>query len=553
MVLSPALVFAALAQCSFAAFVPSGALAPSFQSPRTVPSTLSYSNSNGESDGGPMFSPPPLWRQNRQARQSQQSLEPGQQPTRARPSGPRRIPRRAVPHVQNSRTEAAIRAGYIIPHSESTSADIEAGNSAKNRLGRNRNRETSRGVRPLRSIRRIVHRERPNRPPSPELEVEQDHIAIQATKNCVDVRVRNSPRILRSSILKGAQLDEERMPPGEVDQNGARRVTFKATRKSSKAILSKPVASLAEYMTQPVSQYSVLSFHDAEESSSISGSEDKTSLDPTPRRWQVRRLTTEEAQRYISTSVCVEEEVMDESNLFRLAVPLLPLIGWDLTPVIDLEVIPPEPIYDDDANYREAASDSSHGDQSLPQGNNKWAPLKGIRERMQNNGDNSPEGNIGDGPSVVKIRSLRVSLLSNQEEVKEVMTNRQPNRNRGGTMQKEAIEMVEKVEDWLRPHIHFEAELSWNDDVINGSARYDSASTVTVKSTAITSLTIPKIPSDILRATVPSAFLVKRLGATLTSRALAICLPRFLNQLEKDYVRWSGLGPSSNSMEKKFD
>jgi hypothetical protein len=53
-------------------------------------------------------------------------------------------------------------------------------------------------------------------------------------------------------------------------------------------------------------------------------------------------------------------------------------------------------------------------------------------------------------------------------------------------------------------------------------------------------LTIPTIPNEIIRATVPSAFLVKRLGATLTSKALEICLPRFLRQLERDYYRWSG-------------
>ena len=72
------------------------------------------------------------------------------------------------------------------------------------------------------------------------------------------------------------------------------------------------------------------------------------------------------------------------------------------------------------------------------------------------------------------------------------------------------------------------------------SFKNESTSTVIVKSTAITSLTIPKIPSDVLRRAVPSAFLVKRLGAALTSQALAICLPRFLRQLEKDYKRWVG-------------
>ena len=155
----------------------------------------------------------------------------------------------------------------------------------------------------------------------------------------------------------------------------------------------------------------------------------------------------------------------------------------------------------------------------------------------------------------MKIRSLRVSLLSTQKEVKEVMSSKNKggkvNQRGGSNMQREAIEMVGKVEEWLRPHITFEAELSWNDGVSNSSdVDNDSSSSVTVKSTAITSLTIPEIPSDIIRKSVPSAFLVKRLGATLTSRALAVCLPRFLNQLEKDYNRWSGLGLSGGKTNR---
>jgi hypothetical protein len=351
------------------------------------------------------------------------------------------------------------------------------------------------------------------------------------------------------------------MLPDRDERKGARRVTFKATREASKALISKPMATLTEYMTQPVSQYSLLSFHDAEGSS---GSENPKQA--VSRRWHVRRLSQEEAKNYIiSASSSEDAEVMDESNLFRLAVPLLPLIGWDLTPVIDLEVVPPKNYISVGAKVKGGLSIHDHRNEKTEEtyviyetldetchpestSSSTWAPLRGIRKRMSQRGHETKSYVVNSPPSppVVKIRSLRVSLLSTQKEVNEVMSSKNKsgkiNQSRGSHMQREAIEMVGKVEEWLRPHITFEAELSWNDGVSNfDGVHHDSSSTVTVKSTAITSLTIPMIPSDIIRKSVPSAFLVKRLGATLTSRALAVCLPRFLNQLEEDYNRWSGL------------
>jgi len=331
-------------------------------------------------------------------------------------------------------------------------------------------------------------------------------------------------------------------------------------------MMSKHVATLTEYMTQPVSQYSLFSFHDAEESTNINNQNSKKARS---RRWLVRRLSTEEAQGYISSAASSEDdEIMEEANLFRLAVPLLPLIGWDLTPVIDLEVIPPKNNNRVEANLNNRVSidknakrengetdgiyESLEDCEQMSTSSSKWEPLRGIRKHIRNHGDgtNSEAGN----PAVVKIRSLRVSLLSTQEEVKEVMSNNNGRQNQrsGSDMQKEALQMVGKVEEWLRPHITFEAELSWNDGVSNsGIAENESSSTVTVKSTAITSLTIPKIPSEILRKSIPSSFVVKRLGATLTSQALAICLPRFLRQLEKDYNRWSGLGLNNVDSDEK--
>ena len=141
----------------------------------------------------------------------------------------------------------------------------------------------------------------------------------------------------------------------------------------------------------------------------------------------------------------------------------------------------------------------------------------------------------GSGFNKIQANTLK-TVLSTKEEVRQAMSKPFTITAKDKKMQGEAIGMVGKVEEWLKPHITFEAELAWKDGTTTSSS-----SLVTVKSSAVTSLTIPKISNDILRATVPSAFLVKRLGATLTSKALEICLPRFLRQLERDYYRWSGI------------
>jgi len=438
----------------------------------------------------------------------------------------RHVPQRAISHVRNiSNAEQATKAGYVIR--ESSDGGQTDGQHIIERNSRNKQR------RPLRRIRRIV---RGNNLQS--LQQSTQDIRIE---DMHQIRVRHRPNNQRSSRLslsRQPQLDEfldksERLSvvgPDEQQRKGARRVTFKATRESqSHSIVSKPFSTLTEYMTQPVSQYSLLSFHDEKE-------------DSKQRRWLVRRLTNKESQRYMDSSN--DEEIdMDESNLFRLAVPLLPIIGWDLTPVIDLEVTVGsnnDSEEEDDTNDVVATNIEELDAESS---NSKWRPLRGIRKRIRQQRENGVDE--FDDSSVVRIRSLSVSLLSTQEEVKQVFNvndNGKGVQRADSNMQKEAIDMVSKVEEWLRPHILFEAELSWDDNVNGkaGSFENESTSTVIVKSTAITSLTIPKIPSDVLRRAVPSAFLVKRLGAALTSQALAICLPRFLRQLEKDYDRWWG-------------
>ena len=533
--LAPALVLVALV-------VHSAAFSPSQSGLVRFSSRLSYANNDEDYGVGGTW---------RHAMDFQLRQHDTKGASTVRKESPSSIPQRAIPHVRiANNVEAATRAGYVIRRTD-TQNRLEGNNRQMGNEHSRQDRQTDRrGVRPLRSIRRIIHRSGDEQPLRRKDTMQGNQIGMQTPDKSIDVRVRNSiinNRRSRLSLSNRPQLDEfldkpEQLAPNKEDRKGARRVTFKATRESTKAILSKPFATLTEYMTQPVSQYSLLSFHDANEGSK-------------QRRWLVRRLTNEESQRYISS--CSDEDdadVMEESNLFRLAVPLLPIIGWDLTPVIDLEVtvganLNGDDVFDDDTNCESLDETCEMEVESSTQ---KWAPLRGIRRRIRQRGDDASMSDASDC-DVVKIRSLSVSLLSTQEEVKQVMSNDNdgPQRKRGSStgvqrvplqQQKEAIDMVSKVEDWLRPHITFEAELSWDDTVRGGSKEnQNEPSTVTVKSTAITSLTIPKIPSDVLRKAVPSSFLVKRLGATLTSQALAICLPRFLRQLEKDYNRWAGL------------
>jgi hypothetical protein len=419
----------------------------------------------------------------------------------------RHVPRRAMPHIQTSSSaEAATKAGYII---RSRGGGVASTTGA----ARDRSRTKEEERRPLRTIRRIVHRSDKKKFHTTAPNLEEETI-FQDERRTVD-----------SSLMKDRKTNKPQ----------AQRVTFKATQVASRSLSytsSMERATLTEYMTQPVEDYSLLSFHDEEDSSSQSSANQK---EVTKRRWFVRRLTHEEASRYIIdpiSSPTSKDELcspVKESNLFRLAVPLQALIGWDLTPVIDLEVVPPEVVETSCLNEHSPSSstdEGSRGDVEVPQ----WGGFRQIRARQRRHGDGTTHS------PTVKIRSMSVSLLSTKEEVRQAMSKPFTITAKDKKMQGEAIGMVGKVEEWLKPHITFEAELAWQD-----GTKTSSPSLVTVKSSAVTSLTIPKISNEILRATVPSAFLVKRLGATLTSKALEICLPRFLRQLERDFYRWSGI------------
>ena len=448
---------------------------------RTAASQLSYANNDGDGSVNPLFFEPP------------------------RPPS-RRIPMRAVQHVQMDPAAAAKRAGFVVRDTVS--------DTAEGRRQRRRARTEERHG----TIRRKIYR--------------GTHVHEQAEQllETIPKFMDEAERPRRHDALSNRRREPEwqarnRVP--DVDGRGkgsGSRVTFKASREASRSISSRRlVATIDEYMRQDVKDYSLLSFHDEE------GASDQKSQSSKQRRWLVRRLTEEEARRYLAGSPALSHVANNVENLFRLAVPLLPLIGWDLTPVIDLEVTPPDIIARQEVGGGRMSGDESDDDTA------RWR----FRRPKHIRGG-------ADSPPVVRIRSLGVSLLSTQEEVKRAMmsgNHSQPTR-RDRKIQREAIGMVGKVEELLQPHISFEAELSWIEGIPSSTSDGQnniSTSEVICKSSACTSLTVPKIPSDILRAAVPSSFLVKRLGSTLTSKALAICLPRFLRQLEKDYARWSGM------------
>ena len=323
-----------------------------------------------------------------------------------------------------------------------------------------------------------------------------------------------------------------------------RRVTFFASKEATRTISleTRYARLLDEYMTLPLEQYSVKSFHDEDPGSRMEG-----------RRWFLRRLDAEESLQYREYEPRDNhEDYMRNGGLsggeyndgapdcaghgrfFRLAVPLAPLIGVELTPVIDLEVIPA-------MKSSEGTEASDAGILELPRRSVR-RPLRAVR-RVLRRGRPTQEMNIGE--AVVRVQSLRVSLLSTADEVKSLMKTRQrvskpidkptqvsqnPSVQQIGT---EAIGVVGRVEQAIEPHITFDATITWDQHASTGPS-------VTVKSTAVTSLTIPKRALAFrVPLPLPLGLLVRRIGSLLTKKALEITLPRFLRQLERDLGRWA--------------
>ena len=318
---------------------------------------------------------------------------------------------------------------------------------------------------------------------------------------------------------------------------------------------------LDEYMTQPIEQYSIKSFYD-------NGDCDESFGTATGRRrWLLRRLSKKECFPYqrgphsrsksknnwgmqIKTLKSPENandahgsgENTNSNNYFRIAVPLLPLIGLELTPVIDLEVLP--------AGHNLEANRLSYH-----MAKNQWIgeSFKRAFKGRDTNSDITDEGTTEN----LQIKSLRVSLLSNEDEVEKYMKVSEPGQlnplgpaptptavSKDLSVQKmgnEAIGMVGKVDEWLEPHLSFDVSITW-DDGIDASRPGEkecegtNQSSITVVCDAMMSVTIPSLP-----IALPSGLLVKKIGSIVSKRALLAGMNRFLQQVEQDFKRWANI------------
>ena len=326
----------------------------------------------------------------------------------------------------------------------------------------------------------------------------------------------NSPNVVDTFEAKRVTSDKpSESPDTKVDLKEGTRVKFSAKHQSTRslAIYDELLRELLnDYMTQPVEQYSLLSFHELH---------DKT--ETRSRRWLVRRLTVEEAAFYHND--CDAESHYSHENFFRLAVPLMPLVGLDLTPVIDLAV---------DVNVTTSrGSDIGESTSGRMQDGNQ-GDYKSVRNRWGWRRRKIEEDEV-------RIRSLRVALLSTEEEVNQAMGGKPyihgeliKNSDTLASVQRmgyEAIGMVGRLEKNMKPHVSFAAVISWSD----GGNPIEEAH-IRVKTEVTTSLTIPPLPIPF-----PSSLVVGNIGSVLTRKALALVLPHFLKKLEDDFRRWASV------------
>uniref|UniRef100_A0A7S4INW3 Coenzyme Q-binding protein COQ10 START domain-containing protein n=1 Tax=Odontella aurita TaxID=265563 RepID=A0A7S4INW3_9STRA len=324
----------------------------------------------------------------------------------------------------------------------------------------------------------------------------------------------------------------------------SKRVNFSASYKHTRVLGldERYNALLDEYMMQPVEQYSVKSFHDSEDDNNTGR-----------RRWLLRHLSEHESNPYrdrVSKESQEDEERSTRStggdNFFRIAVPLMPLLGLDVTPVVDLEVLPASP-----AVSSPTLNESSKRGRITGRKRNM---LRGVLKAGRSNKAKSSVSERYD--DAVRIRSLKVSLLSTEDEAQKIMKESRTNaaspdisptsvaQNESvRKMGYEAIGMFGTLEENLKPHISFEVRITWkagrDSPELNkvGSQLWERGeSSVTVESAAFVSIKVPSLP-----IALPSSLLIKKLGSIIMKRILRTATNRFLRQLERDFERWANI------------
>jgi len=339
-----------------------------------------------------------------------------------------------------------------------------------------------------------------------------------------------------------------------------KRVEFSASSTSRKKILLKEdeYDMFVNYMTQPVEQYSLLNFYGNQP---ISSSSNETVF-VTSRRWIVRRLTHEESKSYREDQKKKSDEDFQD-NFFRLAVPLMPLVGLDLTPVIDLEVISPL------TDTTQSIPDNKEATTSPNESNRNNIGMRFFSDSIMENLFMQSEDYSKPEKERVKMRSLRVALLSSQEEINQAMkissssstvpstdSLKVVHTSSSPSNKTDARGVFGKIEEWIHPHLKLNAKISWSssshvDSSLN-SSHSSSVNTTTennirqvelkIESDVQFQITVPKVGS-VYTKLIPPSFVLRRFGSIIVKKVLGLTLPRFLIQLEKDFLRWSSLSP----------
>jgi len=109
----------------------------------------------------------------------------------------------------------------------------------------------------------------------------------------------------------------------------------------------------------------------------------------------------------------------------------------------------------------------------------------------------------------------------------------------------EAIGMVGSLEKIIKPHVSFQAVISWSPSSSDG--KKEEKPFIKVKTAVETSLTIPTLPIP----RFPSSFVFGNVGSMLTKKALTLVLPHFLKKLEDDFRRWASAPSTDMSVQEK--
>ena len=286
------------------------------------------------------------------------------------------------------------------------------------------------------------------------------------------------------------------------------RIKFSASHQESRVIniedSSLSIKLLNEYMSRPISSFSIRSFHDDDEGSDSSSTSNKNKSQTSQRRrWLVRKLTIEEAINDGVVNVDIREE-----RYFRLAVPLMPLLGVDLTPVIDFEVLSVKPT---NLSF-------------MSEANPKMVKIRSMRLSLLSRADEVHKAmepllvNIGEG-NRLKIESPRPTKVSMNQNIREIGNN--------------AIEMVGKMEDIIKPYFAFDAVITWSDSDNQKSNDQDkSAPLIRVKASTTASFTWNQ-------KNIVHPYVLEKISALVLKRALKLALVQILTQIERDFKQWA--------------